>query len=85
MENQNYEIILWLQHNQDCWYKRMQRSLQIYEKSPQSAKLCDCQDECPAHPKNRLYHVGDSCIHADGTQHKIKPKMIVTQTKFHLN
>ena len=27
------EIILWLSHNQECWYKRMKRSLQIYNKS----------------------------------------------------
>lgn len=25
------EIILWLSHNQECWYKRMRRSLQIYD------------------------------------------------------
>ena len=27
------EIILWLSHNQECWYKRMKRSLQIYNEN----------------------------------------------------
>lgn len=36
--------------------------------------LCDCKYDCPTHPSNRLYHVGDECVHIDGTKHKIQPK-----------
>ncbi len=37
-------------------------------------RLCDCIDECPAHPNNRWIHVGDECLHVDGTRHKINLK-----------
>ena len=56
----------------------MKRSLEFIEK-PKISQLCDCLEECPAHPKNRLMHIGDLCIHADGGQHRIKPKMNITQ------
>ena len=79
------EPILWLSHNQECWYKRLKRSLQIYDNSTPRTNLCDCMEECPAHPKNRLVHIGDRCIHADGTHHRIKPKLILTESNFLIN
>ena len=36
--------------------------------------LCNCGDECPADPSNRLVHVDGKCVHADGTNHEIKGK-----------
>ena len=78
------EFTLWLSHNQDCWHRRMLRSLQISKES-QKSQLCDCNDDCPAHPKNRLLHIGDLCIHADGTKHKIKPKITTFQINFNNN
>jgi hypothetical protein len=36
--------------------------------------LCNCKNECPAHPKDRLMHIGDECHHQDGTHHKIVKK-----------
>ena len=34
--------------------------------------LCNCKDSCPAHPKDRLMHIGDECHHIDGSHHKIR-------------
>jgi len=36
--------------------------------------LCNCTDECPAHPNNRWIHVSDECLHVDGTRHRIYHK-----------
>ena len=37
-------------------------------------RVCDCVDECPAHPSNRWIHVDDECLHVDGTRHRIYHK-----------
>jgi len=42
--------------------------------NPDKTHLCDCVDECPAHPRERLFHVGNQCYHTDGTHHKIYEK-----------
>ncbi len=41
---------------------------------PKGSHVCDCIDECPTHPNNRWIHVGDECLHVDGTRHKIYRK-----------
>lgn len=48
--------------------------LKVRTELAEPVRLCDCKDECPAHPRDRLVHIGDKCYHADGTFHKIYSK-----------
>ena len=45
------------------------------EDSEKKIRLCDCKDECPALPQDRLFHIDDECHHQDGSHHKIYRKV----------
>ena len=43
-----------------------------------TSNLCNCNSEwCTTPFYNRLYHVGNDCIHLDGTRHTIKSEDLI--------